>query len=99
MELGLDLGCRNSQRSLEEGAVGHDGRQAQISGYGLGIALFDVSKTAELALNPIVIAMPIVLGADEFSVGDEIAILDPLAITWTGKGSFVIHERPSKRCR
>jgi hypothetical protein len=59
-------------------SLGYDRRQVEFSDHGFRISLFDISKAAELTLNAVVEAMPVTIGADELSAGDEIAVLDPL---------------------
>jgi hypothetical protein len=61
-----------------EPGLGNDRRQIEIANEGFRVALLDEGEAPELALDPVVVAVAIAIGADERRVGDEILDLEPL---------------------
>ena len=70
--------CSSSHAPLWNQVLVTIGGRSKSLDEGFRIALLDKGEAAELALDPVVIAVAITVGADERRVGDEILGLEPL---------------------
>ena len=60
-----------------EPGLGQDRRQIEIADDGFRVALFDIGKATKLALDAVVIAVTVAVGADQRRVGNKVLGLQP----------------------